>query len=226
MNKICLLSLVFIVMCLSCGKKKKNSSLARNYYKMALLELSDGHDDEWANKKALGCIENAIQQEKKAEYVAMKATLLFRLGQGQESDSYFKEALQLCEGAEFLKTEILNNYACLLVTVGRGEQALSIWKDLENNRNYLTPEVALVNQGKFHAMNNNVEKAKKCFSKAIYLSPNFLDAHYYLALVSYSSGDLSTTKNELKTVLFLNSEHDGAKRFLQQVFHEDLKQVA
>jgi Tfp pilus assembly protein PilF len=201
---------------LGCGKKS-NVKLAQTYYKFALLELSEKPHDDQVYKQALDYIEKALEQESKPEYLAFKATLLFRLGKNQEGSFYFDQALKQMLDPK-LRAEILNNKACLLAEVGVKtlsekdvQQALTIWLELENDKSYLTPEVALFNQSKVYLSKKDFGLAKTKLLEAINISPSFLDAHYYLALVSYRLKDLDLAKNEAKTVLFLEPTHEGAK---------------
>ncbi|MFH0898643.1 MAG: hypothetical protein V1855_03625, partial [bacterium] len=195
---------------------KKNESLAKSYYKLAMLELSDlstnQDESKHAYKKALSYINQAIDQQKHPRYLAFKATLLFELGREKESFAFFDLALQACTDQQ-LKTEILNNYACLCAQHGKEKKALQIWNDLEKNESYLTPEVALVNQGKYYVNKDDLDKAHELFLKASNVNPSYLDAHFYCALVAYKRNDLFLARDKLTTVLLLEPKHKGAEQF-------------
>lgn len=202
---------------LGCGKKN-NVKLAQTYYKFALLELGEKQPDDQIYKNALDYIEKAIDQEFNPEYLALKGTLLFKLGKNQEGNFYFDQALGQNSLDPKIRSEILNNKACLLAEIGAKnlnenniKQALEIWQSLEDDKSYLTPEVALFNQSKVFLRKNCLDLAKDKLAQAINISPSFLDAHYYLALVSYKLKDISLAKDEIKTVLFLEPTHEGAK---------------
>ncbi|MBU4270071.1 tetratricopeptide repeat protein [Candidatus Dependentiae bacterium] len=210
--------LIFIV---GCGKQE-NKKLAQNYYKMAIEEVQDTKNGkEYAYKKAIDYIDEALKIDQKTEYLAFKATLLFELGYDELGDSLFDIALQKTKD-EKLKCEIFNNKACLLAQVGilnhdndKIDYAFNIWQNLINNKDYLTPEVALFNQSKVYVFKNDYELAKNKLLKAIQLSPNYIDAHYYLALVYHNLSDIKAAKNEINTVLYLFPEHESAKRLMQ-----------
>ena len=197
-----------------CGKKEKNKSLARTYYKLALSELADVPTDSGtpthAIKKSLQHVEQAITLDRNHEYCALKATLLFRLGKIRASYQAF-QALLAEKIDPVLKAEIINNYACVLAQGKNYTKALVLWKQLAHDRYYLTPEVALANQGRVYAMQHNFKRAKRCFSQAVTHAPHFLDAHYYLALMAYHLNEYGLVKNEISTILFLEPEHGGAK---------------
>ncbi|MFA5074900.1 MAG: hypothetical protein WC436_02245 [Candidatus Babeliales bacterium] len=206
---------ILIIFFCCCGKKN-NTKLAQNYYKLSILELGD-HPKDQNYKKSLEFINKAIEQKFKPEYLAFKATLLFKINKIEEGLKIFDQAIELKPEPQ-LYTEILNNKACLLAQAGiksnssqKLEKALKIWHDLKENKDYQTPEVALVNMGLLHISQQNLEKAKNCYIDAINFSPNYLDAHYFLALSAYKLKDFELAKKEISTILFLNQEHQGAK---------------
>jgi len=212
MNIIILLVLsAFVLNFCGCGPKKnrQNKQLAQNYFELSSLELQD--ENEVYYQKALQYAEKAIEQDDKPEYVARKATILFKLGKTEESLGCFKQLLSR-NIDPYVKSEILNNYACVLGQYGDSEEALKIFKELEQSKHYLTPEVALVNQGKVYSENGDMKQAQIKLEQAAELAHNYVDAHYYLAVVSSVLSDQKRMEEELQTTLFLEPEHEGAKR--------------
>ena len=199
----------------SCAKKN-DKTLAKHYHKLAYVELTDGESTEKSFKKAIAFVDKALSIAETSKFYALKATLLFKLGQLDESKKNFKKALQLCKNKK-IKPEILNNYACLLAQMGNTVKANQIWKELESDVCYLTPEVAMVNQGKVMLQKNDPGQAKIVFSRAVETTPDFLDAHYYLALSAYESKDFSLAKNEVSTVLMIEPDHFGAKDLAEKL---------
>ena len=215
---ISFLFFVSLTICLpNCGKKK-NVKLGQTYYKLSLLELSEKEQSEQACKQALAYIDKAIEQESRPEYLALKATLLFKIHQEKEGYDCFQKALD--EKLEpRTRTEILNNKACLLAEIGmkkkqsdKTKEAMNIWSELEEDKNYLTPEVALFNQSQVYIAQKSYKQAKDKLLKAVTFAPSYLDAHYYLSLTAYELKDYKLAKNELRTVLFLEPAHQGAKQ--------------
>jgi Tfp pilus assembly protein PilF len=206
------LLVIFIVS--SCGKKR-NEKLGQTYYKLALLELTTQEQSQstpdHTYRQALLNAEKALSEDERPEYLALKGTILFKLNHIRESLMYFKKALAI-NPDPVVKAEILNNYACILAQTGKTKKALFIWKNLERNNHYLTPEVAIFNQGKVYANKQDYNHAKSLFLNAIYIAPQYLDAHYSLALAAFACGDLKLAKNELKTVLYLEPSHFQAKK--------------
>lgn len=98
-----------------------------------------------------------------------------------------------------------------LAQTGKESEALGIWQQLENDRHYLTPEVALVNQARVFGARGDSERAKKLLMQATALAPSYIDAHYFLALIANQLNEPGLTKNQLKTVLFLEPGHEGAQ---------------
>ena len=115
-----------------------------------------------------------------------------------------------------LKSDVRNNYACLLAHIGEVEEALRIWRELEACSDYLTPEVALFNQGKYFLMNGDFKLSKEKLISAVEISPSYVDAHYYLAIVAKEGGDKDLFINEINTVLFLEPHHFGARKLSNQ----------
>ena len=218
LNLITICLVFFLITCfLGCTKEDKNSKLAENYYKLGVLELEEGDAIERTYKTALGSINKAIELHSKSEYLALKATLLFKLDKEKECFDFFAKALA-AKPEPKIKTDILNNKACLLAQIGlknnqqqKMKQAFDIWSALEEDMDYLTPEVALVNQGNVCFVQKNYELAKNKFKQAVQIAPNYIDARYYLAVAAYGAQDLEVAKNEISTVLYLEPEHQGAK---------------
>jgi len=194
----------------ACGKKK-NIQLAQSYYRLSMLELSEDVSSDLGYKKALNHIDKALACDKKPEYLALKATILFKLNQTEESLACFKLSLGDEAIDPLAKPEVLNNYACVLAQQGKCDEACKIWQNLLGDKHYLTPEVALVNLGKVYVQTGDYNKAKDVFTRAITLEPGYLDAHYYRALAAYQTKDYLVAKNETKTVLFLEPTHQGAQ---------------
>ncbi len=199
------------VVLMGCGKKK-NEKLAQNYYKLSVAQLShavnSSGEELLACKQALDYIDKALEQQPTAEYLAFKATLLLKLQHFDDSQKFFKLALKE-KIAPALKGEIMNNYACLLAQHNQESQALDIWRNLVSDEYYLTPEVAYVNQGKVFAAKDKYKEAKKCFSKAVELAPDYVDAHYYLAVLAKQHGDMSLAKNSMSAALYLEPMNKG-----------------
>lgn len=212
--------IVVLYFSLSSCAKKKNTHLARTYYQMSTLELLNEVDTEekeqLACKRALDYIDKAIEQDDQPEYLAFKATLLFKLKHFDESSGYFKKALNK-QTQPAIKGEILNNYACLLAENGKIDEAFGMWRALEVDPYYLTPEVAFFNEGKVFATLKEYDKAKTCFLKATTFAPNYLDAHYFLALTAIRCGDLALAKNSISSVLYLEPTHTGAAQVAQKL---------
>ncbi|MBD3231767.1 hypothetical protein GF322_03840 [Candidatus Dependentiae bacterium] len=214
--------LVMILMVLffsSCGKKA-NQQLAQSYYKMSLLELND-FSNQNSYRKSLEYINKALVQHEKAEYLALKATLLLKLNYKDEGLNFFDKAL-LANPTSQVKADILNNKACLLAQIAMKEndikkldQAIDIWFSLQNDKNYLTPEVAFVNSGKAYFYKKDYQKVKELLLAALKLSPGYLDAHYYLAYDAFILKDFSLATKEIQTVLYLEPNHEGAKELLK-----------
>lgn len=199
----------------SCGKKNKgNHAQAQNYYKLCMIELAEEHSSNAALRKALNYCEQALQCQEKAEYRGTYATILFRLKLYEKSLQEFKKALRGTQCSR-VRGELLNNMACLYAQSRENQKAEKIWKNLVKRPDYLTPEVALINLAKISLSDASYEQAKAYCIKAITLAPTYLDAHFYLAVLAYKTGDLSLAKKEVLTTLFMEPEHPGALQLRQ-----------
>jgi len=200
----------------SCGKQKP-TNLADSYFKLAFTELSEGDDREGTYRRALGFIQKAIDCSPKAEYYALQGSLLFKLNDIEKSKQAYEQALKSAPTGSTIKAEIFNNYACLLAQQGDMAQAKKYLHQLIGDTAYQTPEVAWVNMGKVLAGEKDFNGAMDCFSKAAHLEPNYLDAHWNLALVARELGQNKKAKLALDTILTLEPTHAGAARLLAQV---------
>ncbi len=206
---VCFVSVLFLSSC----SKKKNEKLSRSYYKLSLLEISkkkdiDNQFDSSSYKKALIHINKAIDTVEKAEYLAFKATILFKLDKETEGYECFQKALALKVEPQ-VKMDILNNKACLLAQVGmknndsdKIDQAVEIWNELKYSKDYLSPEVSFFNLSKVDLFKNDLEKAKKNLLQTVMIEPNFLDAQYYLAVVACNLKDFELAKNQIDMISF------------------------
>lgn len=207
-----ILLLVFFPHC----ARRGNEGLASQYYKMSLLELSPDCSNEASCRKSLRYVEQALEHEENPRYLAHKATLLFLLGDEKASSRAFNLALRCADGPA-MKAELLNNYACLLAKKGKRAEALEIFKKLELDKYYVTPEVALVNQAKIYCDRGDYELAKKKLERAVAFSSEYIDAHYYLGVVCFMLKDLCSARQAVGRVLSLEPSHVGAQRLLQRM---------
>jgi tetratricopeptide (TPR) repeat protein len=196
--------------------RRRNEGLASQYYKMSLLELSPGCSNKASYRKSLKYVDQALDNEENPRYLAHKATLLFLLGDEVASSAAFDLALKRADGPA-MKAELSNNYACLLANRGKRSEALAIFKRLEGDKYYVTPEVALVNQAKIYCDRGDYELAKRKLERAIESASEYVDAHYYLGLVCFMLKDFGSASNHVDRVLQFEPSHVGAKRLLQRI---------
>ena len=199
-----------------CGKKPddKNQKLAQTYYKLCMLEVSQNSDNgdspQTTYRKALSYIQEAINYKASAEFLAVKATILFRLGDFEQSCQSFESALAFNNVSAKVRASILNNYACLLAQMGNVDKALGILDNLAKDNDYFTPQAAVFNRGKIFFDRQNYEQAVSEFSRTVALAPEYADAHYFLALSAFKLQNKALAKKEMEAVLFLDPGHEGA----------------
>ncbi|MBU1008227.1 tetratricopeptide repeat protein [Candidatus Dependentiae bacterium] len=202
----------------NCGKNSgvKRKSLSVDYYKMSLLELEGEHVGVASYRRALQFVNRALEQRVVSRYVAHKATLLFLLGAHDESLSFFRKALSLSKSAS-VRSEILNNYACLLASGGDKKGALKLFIQLEHDKHYLTPEVAVVNQARLYCDEGEWGRARGKLVYATKLAPNYVDAFYYLGLVCYALKEYDAALCSIERTVSLEPAHRGAKELLSRL---------
>lgn len=217
--------LVAVLICFSaCTSKQQKEKRARSSYQLALCELSQGQQGSRSWRKALAHLDNALKNHESAPYYALKATMLFLLGKPEKSNLWFQKALKVCHKPR-IKNEIMNNYACLLAEQGKKQEALAIWDSLVSNEHYLTPEVALVNRGKLHAKQGGMRQAYADFSRAVKISPGYIDAQFFLALAAENCQEIDLAKDTVRTVLYLDCNHKGAVALADRLFGEGVSPV-
>lgn len=201
-----------------CGLQKKKKKADYHY----ALAVSDLECQDFTHQKqvdALVNLDKAISCFPTSQTYALKATLLFKLNHLSEAELYFKKAICLAK-TPILKNEIRNNYACLLAEKGDLMRARSILNELRHNPYYSTPEVALVNIGKCFSMKKEYSKALEVLNDACALAPNYVDAHYYKAVLLYFyMHDYSQVKNIIDQILTLEPEHKGAHQLQELIMH-------
>lgn len=214
------LVLLLVLIFSGCGKKNKNNKLAQNYFKMAFYDLADSSKNNASYQLALQHINQALVHEKKAEYLALKGTILMYLGHTSQSEACFKQALLLPINDDGLREQILNNQACLLAQSGKTEEAKHVWQDLAGNPLYNTPEVAWVNIGKLHLSQQHLGSAVEAFKTAALLEPNYVDAHFYTAVAAHAAGKNGQADESLKAVLLLEPSHVAALELADRVLQK------
>ncbi len=220
-NLIPLFFLCLTLFLTGCGKKE-NKKLAGNYYRLAInyIESSDGRLQNV--KQSLDCLDKAIEYSPEPSYFALKGTLLLKLGNVDEADECFQKVLSGNIDPK-VKSDVLNNYACLLAEIGRVKEACSIWEKLKESKHYLTPEVALFNQGKLLVLNGDILKAKNKLYEAVQYAPDYIDAHYYLAIVADKYlKDSRLARIEAETVLSLEPLHIGARKLVSLITKREM----
>lgn len=210
MNKYILVLLCGLALS-GCGKKNEKKRAAVYHQKSVehvAWAIQQPEQERAFFCKALDAINHALDLDHAPEYFALKGTILFKMGEFVQSERSFIEALKIIPSGP-LRCDVLNNYACLLAQMGRDEQALGIWRMLTLDEFYITPEIALVNQGRVLALKNDYQKAKEAFLKAISLAPDYVDAHYYLMSLAQQQGELNIAKQAALSALSLAPEHQG-----------------
>lgn len=204
--------------------KKNNNNLAQNFYQLALLELEDKQANEHAYRKALFYANRAVECSNLPLYKSFSGSIHLLLNQPKNAIEIFENILKDQSLDPILEAEIKNNYACALAQAGNYNLALKSLSELIENKRYLTPEVAFMNQAKILVLKQDFEKAKKALQDAILHDPNYVDAHFNLAMLSfYNLNDLTLAKDEIKKSIFLDPQNTRTKQLYNIIMNK--KQV-
>ncbi len=201
------------------GRKKPNPNLAKNLYQQSLVA------SEKNKREALVLIDQSLAIEPTSRAYALKATLLYQIGEYQESLKIFEKVIQDRSTPAPLKADVSNNYACTLLAIGQIEQARQTWLKLAENRFYLSPEVAWFNLGLLELGNSSKKKANKgqlaqaevYFKKALKINPDYIDAHYYLAQTLILLNRKQEAKDCLAQIIGTMPEHQAAKQMMHKL---------
>lgn len=203
--------LILLFFLSGCSSKKDRSNLAHNYYHQALVAA------EKNPREALDLLEKSLNEQVIPRALIFKATLLFQTKDYAESLTLFEKIIKDKSYPETLQTDALNNYACLLITLNRTEQAEKIWQELINNKHYLSPEVAWFNIGLLNLNRQLYNKAAHAFNSAIRIAYDYVDAYYYLTITLMSMGEWELARKTVTELIGQAPEHQAAIELLTQI---------
>ncbi len=194
-----------------CTAKKDRSNLANNYYHQA-LEAAEKNPRE-----ALDLLEKSLAEQVIPRALIFKATLLYQTKEYTESLALFEKIIKDKSYPETLQTDALNNYACLLINMGKLNQAEKVWQQLINNKHYLSPEVAWFNIGLLNLNRKAFNKAAHAFNSAIRIANDYIDAYYYLTITLMEMGEWELARKTIMELIGQMPEHQAALELLEQL---------
>ncbi len=221
---------LFILTVLSnCSKRtidRATVTRAEEYYRLAQIELEEHGDNEQGRRRALHYFEEAFKLNQLPEYAASRATLLFRVRNYTAAQSAFQDLIADVKISDVMRSEVLNNYACLLAEIGRSEEALQLWDDLASQPFYITPECARINQGTIYVAQGDYQRAKMAYEAAISLAPSSTAANIKLAqLAIYYLEDSALARSALDRLLFLNPTSTQGAQLLSELEQLSVKKM-
>jgi Tfp pilus assembly protein PilF len=209
---------------ISCGGARKRIN-HQTYYEQAMNSLEEGN-----STKALMYIDKALNIKQMPHYLAFKATLLYQIGNNAQSKGLFEQLLSHPHLSPSMRTQINNNYACLLNHEGNTKKAQKIWLTLTKDPAYTTKEVAWFNLGmlvlqechhkqhKKAALKQGLKKAHDFFAHALQLNPAYTDAYYFKAQTALLEHDYKKARVALENVVRL-APHSSAEAELINLKH-------
>lgn len=207
-------TIIFLSVALAgCSKQKKETKpLAHNLFEQSHIEAEDQR-----YKHALQLVNKSIKVDPTPQALAHKATLLYRLNDFEGSLALFEKIINHNDATETLKADSKNNYACLLNQMGKTKEAEKIWLELSCDKNYLTPEVAFFNLGLLSLTKNDIVNAINNLKRATLLSPDYIDAFYYLAVAYMHIGNYKDAHQAATTIISFVPEHQAAQEIINYI---------
>lgn len=208
----------------------------------AIREVLDAHPDDPRAHLAMASLCELRQQWEQAKehllrctnspYTRRKARLqlaeiLERLGQRREAEPFLAEAARMpvdagwpdpwvAECVRFAeKKRERYRLAQNLETAGRFAEAADLIRPM--TQSFPDDYLAFLTLGKVLAQANDLEGAEQAMRRAVELSPQVLQAHYYLSVILLRRGDALARKGEqTRAQDYIQQARDHARKALQQ----------
>jgi type IV pilus assembly protein PilF len=97
--------------------------------------------------------------------------------------------------------EVRNNFGWFLCQRGREPQSLGQFELAVKNPFYRTPDMALVNAGRCAAKIGDRTGAEGYLQRALSVAPANPTAHYLMAFLAYSAGELELARSRMRNVM-------------------------
>lgn len=162
---------------------------ARMLYNLALAQVQDDSCLKGSSCSGLlNLLDQADEQCALGESAVLRGHILMRLGKFHKAAHFLKRRIE-AEPVGFLRAELINSYACVLVELKQSDRALKLWRMLAHDDTYQSPESAWYNSGKVYFMRNNYQAAQSCFNRSLELVPSYAPSHKVLACMYDDQGD-------------------------------------
>ncbi|MDH5393851.1 MAG: type IV pilus biogenesis/stability protein PilW [Gammaproteobacteria bacterium] len=188
---------ILLEACSSIGTSKEEGSLrkAANFN----IQLGAGYLSQNKLSLAKKKLTKALEQDPdNALAHSTMALLLEKVGEAEEAEKYYEEAISLAPG----NSEINNNFGTFLCNQGRFDEAQELFKKAIDDAYYKTPFVALINAGKCAMNNSKFELAESYLRKALRIEPKSASALYLMAVLG------NKTNRYLMTRAYIQRYHD------------------
>ena len=216
MNQINRISLI-CALSLCLGGCQKQTKADKELQANRFLEQATLAAQEHRYNEAIQAINKSLALKESPQVLALKATWLYRIGNTDASLELFEKILNSPSLSSSLRADTKNNYACVLNQHNEKKKAEQLWQELTKDMDYLTPEVAYFNLGLLAISQKNFMKAIDKFNHAITLTPDYVDAYYYLAIAYFYTRDFEHAHESLERVLSLANQHKAAQALLKKV---------
>jgi len=199
--------LVFISGCSSSGDTKDSP----NYKKAAEINIQLGSRYLGQGKLQLAKAKlvKALQQDPdNALAHSTMALLMEKVGQFEEIDDYYNEAISLDPS----NSDIKNNFGTYLCNRARYDEARVQFNKALNDPYYKTPIVAMINAGKCEIKSENYKTAEKLLRKALRINSQSVSALYFMGELGIKS------QRYLMTRAYMQRYHSVAQPSAQSLW--------
>lgn len=144
-------------------------------------------------KEALESIAAAVAADPDDARLRMhQGRILFQVGEYDKAAAAFEEALRL----DPYYTDAHNRLGAAYAELGRKTEAEAEYRKALEDPAYPTPELTYLNLGLLYASGGRTDEAIDAFRKSVEINPRYFQAHYELASILDSSGNLEEAARE------------------------------
>lgn len=190
------LFLVLLAGCASQGGGSAGTPVDTTTHAQAIAKIHTELAASYYERKQYGIalqeIEIALQAESTyALAFNVRGLIRMALREDKQADDDFRRSLQLDKN----DSSAHNNYGWFLCQRGRENEAVAQFLEAVKNPLYTSPEMAYVNAGICSKKIGKLKEAEDYLQRALARRPNFPDALYGLADVSFASHDFAGAKS-------------------------------
>lgn len=164
-------------------------------------QLGVGYMEQGNNDLAMQKLQRALKEDPNLPEAHTSIALLFaRLGESRRADRHYRRALELAPD----DPSVQNAYGVFLCRHGKAAESEKYFLDAARNPVYPTPEAAYTNAGVCLVKIGRNEQAERYFRSALKSRPDYPDALWQLANLSFSQHKYLETRAFLQRFMAHN----------------------